>query len=311
MDQNNLNVTTQPDGPPTGSPPLTHRHEATVRAVTPDPLSAPLEPAPRYGAASMVPGDSKLQADLAYCATLIKSGMLPKHLTTPYQVYATILRGRELGLPPMLSLTNIYVVNGKPALETQLMMGLIHKSGLLQDLVIEDDGKECKVTMTRKGLSPLTTTFSMDDAARISVFDGSGPQKKESKLIDKTNWKSMPKLMRKYKALAECCRVLFPDVIQGVYTIEELGLELKVDESTGERVLSDGEQPVLMGLSPDEEFDRLSDELRKMTENTSTTIETISTWLDINRDIISKIDQKKKEILQRSYQALVRKCGAK
>ena len=36
--------------------------------------------------------------------------------------------------------------------------------------------------------------------------------------------------MLKWRAISACCRVLFPDVIQGLYTIEEISPDTQVDE---------------------------------------------------------------------------------
>ena len=44
-------------------------------------------------------------------------------------------------------------------------------------------------------------------------------------LADKDNWRKQPKVMRKWRAVAACARVVFSDVITGLYTPEEMGIE--------------------------------------------------------------------------------------
>ena len=54
----------------------------------------------------------------------IKTGFLPTAIKTPQQAVAIVLMGRELGVPMMQSLREIYVVAGKPTLSGQMMLGL-------------------------------------------------------------------------------------------------------------------------------------------------------------------------------------------
>jgi len=150
------------------------------------------------------------QADI-----LLKSGFLPAQVKTPQQAVAIMLRGKELGLPPMEALANLFVVNGKVAAQTQTMLALIYRSGQAEDIAMER-GDPCKVTMKRKGMTPHTVTFGKKDAVQIGV-------------INKDVYKKFPETMYLWRAIAMCARVVFPDVISGVYTPDELGVEIASD----------------------------------------------------------------------------------
>lgn len=172
--------------------------------------------------------------------TLIKSGMLPQAVKTKEAAAAIILKGREIGMPVMESFSLINVIVGKPTIAPQGMLALIYRSRQLENLTITDDGKACTVTMSRIGGQPHTEKFSMTDAARMMTKEEVNGEKKMIPLADKYNWRQMPEVMRKWRAISACARIVFPDVIAGMYTPEELGAEVNDDgevvEGTVEQV---------------------------------------------------------------------------
>lgn len=151
-------------------------------------------------------------------ATLLKTGFLPAHIKTAEQAVAIVLIGRELGIPMMLALRKVYVIQGTPCLAAELMLALAERTGQLDDCRIEDDADTCRVTIKRKGRkSTHTTAFSMEDARKLG-------------LADKDNWKKQPKVMRQWRAVAANLRVTFPDATGGLYSLEELAPHIEVDE---------------------------------------------------------------------------------
>ena len=62
----------------------------------------------------------------------------------------------------------------------------------------------------------------MDDADRMLTTEWQNGNKRTIKLSEKANWKQQPATMRKWRAISACCRVLFSDVIMGLYTSEEV-----------------------------------------------------------------------------------------
>ena len=68
-------------------------------------------------------------------------------------------------------------------------------------------------------------------------------------LAGKDNWKKQPATMLKWRAVSACARVVFPDVIQGMYTPEEIGQDTEqvevafVDEEPDRVPLSSPDPP--------------------------------------------------------------------
>ena len=142
-------------------------------------------------------------------AELIKSGFLPKAITTPAQAVAVILTGRELGLGIMESLRGIYIIENKPSVSPQLMLSLIYNSGVIEDLKINSQPTFCEVEGNRKGMSLIKVRFTEEDA-------------KDLGLLFRDNWKRQKQNMLRWRAISAWARLVCPDVIGGLYTPEEL-----------------------------------------------------------------------------------------
>jgi hypothetical protein len=145
-----------------------------------------------------------------------KSGLVK---TNAYDAFFVIQYGWELGISPMAALQGIYVVNKKPTCSGQFMLALIRRSGLADSISIEGDSEKATVTMSRKSpAETYTATFTMQDARKAG-------------LANKDVWKSYPAAMLKWRAVSDCGRFLFGDVIGGLYTVEEIADNPQVDET--------------------------------------------------------------------------------
>lgn len=148
---------------------------------------------------------------------LVKSGMLPQSVRTPEAAVAIMVKGMELGLPAMAALNGITVIQGKPTVSPQLMLSLINRSGQLENIEIDTGRDGATVTMKRRGRTPFTAKFGPTEAQAMG-------------LNTKDNYKKQPAVMYQWRAVAACARVVFPDVIDGLYTPEEMGADVSVDE---------------------------------------------------------------------------------
>lgn len=157
--------------------------------------------------------------------TFVASRFLPESIKTPQQAVAIMMMGRELNIPPWQAINGINVIKGKPTVAPQLMIALIERSGSLEDMVIRGDSQSSTVKMKRKNRTAHEETFTIEDAQRLG-------------LVGKHNWRTQPGTMLKWRAVAACARVVFPDVICGLYTPEELNPDLLVDEHGQAEVIS-------------------------------------------------------------------------
>lgn len=128
----------------------------------------------------------------------------------PEAVLACILAGHEAGISPMQALSKIHIIEGRPAMASELMRALVLQHG--HELDYEEVSTTKVVAAGRRRGSERWTkvTWTMDDAKRGG-------------LDQKQNWRKWPRAMLIARATAELCRLVFPDVLAGIsYTVEEL-----------------------------------------------------------------------------------------
>jgi hypothetical protein len=124
-------------------------------------------------------------------------------------VAAAILYGREVHLPPMTALTQTYVIDGKPSISAEAMRALVLAAG--HHLVfVETTGAICTMRARRNGDSEWTALTWTIDMARAAGLLGSSA------------WKSYPRAMLQARCTTEIARMVFPDVIHGFRSTEEL-----------------------------------------------------------------------------------------
>jgi len=132
-----------------------------------------------------------------------------KDIKTANQAIVKIIAGKELGLSPFQSMSGIYLVNEKLALQSNVMSSLIKRSDKYDYFVDKLDVEECTLTFSNKEKELGKSTFTIKDAAKAG-------------LVNKENWKNYPKNMLFARALSNGARWYCPDVICGWHTAEEL-----------------------------------------------------------------------------------------
>jgi hypothetical protein len=143
------------------------------------------------------------------------SGFVPRDIAgKPEAVFVCLQFGAEVGLSPMQSVQNIAVVNGRPSIWGDAMIGLVEASGKLEDLdeKIEGEGPDAVAfcSVKRKGREKyVERSFSMADAKTAGLAEKSGP------------WTQYPKRMLQLRARSWALRDAFADVLKGLYSREE------------------------------------------------------------------------------------------
>lgn len=163
--------------------------------------------------------DESVQSDLLVKAeTWIASGLLPSSIKKPEQAVVIALKGKELGLETMASFELIDVIMGKPALKPKGMASLIRKGGVrtktIKDFepVLDEKGAKVDYITTirfyRDGIEE-DVSYTYRDAERLG-------------LTNKDNWKKQPAVMQYWRCYSKGANRVAPDLINGLYTTEEL-----------------------------------------------------------------------------------------
>lgn len=155
----------------------------------------------------IVPVDETLRLS----AVLARSALLPPALRgKEADIAVTVMAGRELGLAPMASLRNIHVVQGKPVLSADMMVGVALSSGLASYFKCVESTPKIAIyeTQRRGDPSPQRLGFTIEEA-------------REAHLLGKDNWKMYPAAMLRARAKAALARDVYPDVLAGCYIPDE------------------------------------------------------------------------------------------
>jgi hypothetical protein len=131
---------------------------------------------------------------------------------------AAILYGREVGLPPMTALNVTHVIEGKPGISAEAMRAMVYAAGHELEF-LETTGAVCSMRGRRNGQERWTSLTWTLDMARAAG------------LLGKSNWKSYPRALLVARCTTDLCRMVFPDVIHGFRTVEELE-DLDVEAET-------------------------------------------------------------------------------
>jgi 5'-3' exonuclease len=139
---------------------------------------------------------------------------------TPQGVLATVMVGRELGLPAMASLRSVHNIEGRHSLSASLMVALVLKSGLAEyfEPVTFSETEATFITKAKRARNPVTLTHTID-MARLAW-----PKTKADweKSFLASGWGRNPTDMLVARATSRLARMVYPDLLAGLYTPEEL-----------------------------------------------------------------------------------------
>jgi 5'-3' exonuclease len=144
-------------------------------------------------------------------ANLLHESRMFGDYPNPQSVLAIMLRGRSLGIDSVSSLSTFYVVKGRPTMSADLMVGLVLRSGKCEYFEpVESDETHATWATKRVGSNrEQVHTYTIEHAqdANIAHLD---------------QWKKRPEIMLNHRCSAELARKIYPDVVCGLYTPDEI-----------------------------------------------------------------------------------------
>jgi len=190
--------------------------------------------------------------DVKELATLAESAVSSKLFGVASREAALMimLTGRSLGIDPVAAMRGTHIVSGKSVLSSDMMVGIVRKSGVCESwVVIESTHEKCVIETRRKGDdTPVRHTWTIEMAKRAN-------------LAGKGTWAAYPHSMLRARCSAELARMVYPDFLFGVYAEGEIPEEPR----RAERATVTHDAPALeAGPSALDEFiqDCNSDEFR-------------------------------------------------
>jgi hypothetical protein len=136
-------------------------------------------------------------------------GFIPAHYKTEGEVAAAIIVGRELGLPPMLALRSLYVINGKVGLDASLQLALMKRAGIKHRWL--EDGSDRKRAILRLDHNgeTHTQTFTYEEAEAMGLFKNAV-------------WRTSTPAMLRARCVSAAGKAFCPDIVTGVYVEDEI-----------------------------------------------------------------------------------------
>ncbi len=154
---------------------------------------------------------------------LVRSGLMPQTVRTAEAAATIVLKGHELGLPPMAAMEGIAVVQGKAVIGAHLMLALVKRAyGPGAIWVSETTNERATISYRIPGVPEvLTYSFTWQDAERAG-------------LTGKDTWRKFPAAMLRARAISAAVKLGFPEVVGGMYVPGEI-------DGTDETVTPDGD----------------------------------------------------------------------
>ena len=135
----------------------------------------------------------------------------------PQGIFVAALMGRSLGLDFMTSLRAIHIIEGKPSMSAQLLIGLVLASGHAEYFtMVESTAERATFETKRRGCpTPTRLTWTLDDAKAAGLLNPTRSGKPGM-------WQKYQRTALRWRCGAELARCVYPDVTLGVYTSEEM-----------------------------------------------------------------------------------------
>lgn len=143
---------------------------------------------------------------------LAKSSLIPDALRgKPNDVLVAVMTGAELGIQPMQSMREIYVVKGRPFIASLLRVAMIRQSPeCLSWQLVETTPQRATFRTQRRGdVEPTTMTYTIQEAEAAGL------------VAQNSRYRTDPALQLRRRCAGRLIDEVYPDVIRGVGARED------------------------------------------------------------------------------------------
>ena len=144
---------------------------------------------------------------------IASSSLAPEALRgKPQDALLVLMTGRELGIGPMQALRMVTVIRGRVTLSADATIALVRRSDqCVEWRMVESTAERATYSTTRRGdTSPTVLTWTMEQARVAGLVRGGG------------QWQTYPEAMLRARCAAALARIVYPDLVAGVYDPDEL-----------------------------------------------------------------------------------------
>ncbi|MCS7317198.1 MAG: hypothetical protein NZZ41_02595 [Candidatus Dojkabacteria bacterium] len=181
----------------------------------------------------------------------IKSKAIPPSYNTPEKIIVGIQRAKELGLSPLAGLSNLPMINGIPSPSVHLLVAKARQAGIrftivrdaekIYEPVLDANGEPVIENGKPKMKADLITTIRTSEFVNGRWFDNEISYRwsdaVKAGLADKDNWKKMPVIMMRNRALAIAARFAAPEATLGLLSADEVAEINNIDYVPSETIV--------------------------------------------------------------------------
>lgn len=203
----------------------------------------------------------------------------------------------RMGLSPLMVMQHLNVIKGIPSWGSSFLIATLNACGKFSPLRFEEDKED----------GGRTRAWALDlnnNKEKLYGIWVSMKMAKDEGWIDKTGskWKTMPELMRRYRAASFFTKQFAPEISMGFQSTEEVQDVVIVDNNVASDVLVDestlSELPVLQKMDGDKNFtDHWSSVTKAISDGTITSIDDVKSNFtvtpELEKEIIELIKNKK------------------
>lgn len=216
-------------------------------------------------------------------------------IKTPEEAMALMLIAQAEGNHPAIAARDYHIIQGKPALKADAMLSRFQGAG----------GKVQWHDMTD---SLVSATFSHPSGGTVKI-DWDMKRAKQAQLGSNGMWNKYPRQMLRARVISEGIRTVFPGVIVGSYTPEEVQDFATID-STATELTGDSNTPDLSKLNVHSEDGMTQEQKKALYEEAEQALEAVSTMDDYNSWVVQYDAKCRKHISKARYKPLEERANA-
>jgi len=191
----------------------------------------------------------ELEKALSFFERMGKAALLPEGVKGPADALMLATAGHRLGFDLMTSLRAFHIIKGQVVLRADMMRAVVFAAG-------KRSGVDIHVVETSKARAVMVGVRNGREVCIEVTFEDA----KAAGLTGSDTWKKYPAQMLVAAATRQLGRLLFPDLLAGIYTPDEMG-QFEPPPATAEvaaftrrepaaRVVVDTDTAVIEGVRP-------------------------------------------------------------
>lgn len=143
----------------------------------------------------------------ALASAIAESGMFG--IKTPQQAIVLMALCEAEGLHPVRAANDYHIIGGRPAMKAEAMMARFQRQGGIVSWLENSDTRCAAMFSHPASPDPVTIDWDIERA-------------KKAQLLNNPQWHKYPRAMLRSRVVSEGIRTVFPGVLSGMYTPEEV-----------------------------------------------------------------------------------------